>query len=48
MQGVADGRVHGGLLHIQMIPVKKIRNKTTGEVTSLMLAGGKLYRSSGY
>jgi ribosomal protein S17E len=40
--------VHGGLLHIQMIPVKKIRDKVTGQITSLMLADGKLYQSSGY
>jgi hypothetical protein len=47
-QGLAEGHVHGGLLHIQMIPIKKIRDAASGEIKSLFLAGGKLYQSSGY
>jgi hypothetical protein len=47
-QGVATGRVHGDLLHIEMHPVKKIKDKETGQIRSLMLADSKLYQSSGY
>ncbi|MBS1992572.1 MAG: metallophosphoesterase [Cyanobacteria bacterium SZAS LIN-3] len=46
-QGVASGHVHGGLLHIQMVPIKKIKN-SAGQIQSVMLADGKLYQSSGY
>jgi UDP-2,3-diacylglucosamine pyrophosphatase LpxH len=45
-QGLAEGHVHGGMLHIQMLPIKKI--KTASGIQSLLLAGGKLYKSSGY
>jgi hypothetical protein len=47
-QGVAEGLVHGGKLHIQMMPIKKIK-LASGQIQSRMLSGaGKLYKTSGY